>query len=306
MINKKRKQNPDSLASRLYKNRHFYVLMFPFFLIFFTFTVWPVIMTLGLSFTSYNVFEAPKFVGWDNYINLFVNDDIFPLTLKNTLVFALITGPLGFFISMFFAWIINEMPRGLRELMTLVFYAPSIAGNAFTIWLIIFDGDIYGYLNSLLLSLNIIKEPILWLKDPQYMMFAVVVVQLWVSLGTSFLTMRAGFSTVDRSLYEAGLVDGIRNRWQELWHITLPSMAPHLVLSAILAITASFGAEAVATAMTGFPSTGYATHTIMHHMRDYGFIRFQRGYACAIATVLFVMSITINKVVQSLIKKVGK
>jgi multiple sugar transport system permease protein len=280
--------------------------MLPFFLIFFVFTVWPVVMTIGLSFTSYNVFEAPRFVGWDNFINLFVNDDVFGIAVKNTLVFALITGPLSFFISLFFAWVINEMPRGLRELMTLIFYAPSISGNAFAIWLIVFDGDIYGYLNSILLQLSIIKEPILWLKDTQYMMLVVVVVQLWVSLGTSFLTMRAGFSTVDRSLYESGLVDGIRNRWQELWYITLPAMTPHLVLSAILSITASFGAETVATVMTGFPSTGYATHTIMHHMRDYGFIRFQRGYACAIAAVLFILSITLNKAAQSIIKKVGK
>lgn len=302
----KKRLSPDSLGARLYKNRHFYVLMLPFFLIFFVFTVWPVLMTIGLSFTSYNVFEAPKFVGWDNYINLFVNDDVFGIAMKNTWVFALITGPLGFFMSLFFAWIINEMPRGVREMMTLIFYAPAIVGANYTIWLIIFDGDIYGYLNSLLLNLHLIREPILWLKDPDYMLFSVVVVQLWASLGTSFLTMRAGFNTVDRSLLEAGLVDGIRNRWQELWHITLPAISPHLVFSAVLAITASFGTEVVATALTGFPSTGYATHTLMHHMKDFGFIRFQRGYACAIAVLLFVMSISVNKVAQHLVKKVGK
>lgn len=193
----KKRLSPDSLGARLYKNRHFYVLMLPFFLIFFVFTVWPVLMTIGLSFTSYNVFEAPKFVGWDNYINLFVNDDVFGIAMKNTWVFALITGPLGFFLSLFFAWIINEMPRGVREMMTLIFYAPAIVGANYTIWLIIFDGDIYGYLNSLLLNLHLIREPILWLKDPDYMLVSVVVVQLWASLGTSFLTMRAGFNTVE-------------------------------------------------------------------------------------------------------------
>ena len=300
------KAQRGGLRAQLYQYRHHYIMMLPFFLIFFTFIVWPVIMTVGLSLTNYNVLEMPRFVGWDNYVNLFVHDDIFGVALRNTLIFSLITGPVGFFLTLFFAWIINEMPKGLREIMTLIFYAPSISGSAFSIWLIIFDGDIYGYLNSFLLKFNVISEPILWLKDPRYMMIVVIVVQLWVSLGTSFLTMRAGFSTVDRSLYEAGLVDGIRNRWQELWHITLPAMAPHLVLSAILSITASFGAETVATVMTGFPSTGYATHTIMHHMRDYGFIRFQRGYACAIATILFILSISINKIVQRIIKRVGK
>lgn len=138
------------------------------------------------------------------------------------------------------------------------------------------------------------------------MMAVVIIVQLWVSLGTSFLTMRAGFSTVDRSIVEAGLVDGIKNRFQELWHITLPAMTPHLILSVILSITGAFGAEAVITAMTGFPSTGYATHTIMHHLRDYGFIRFQRGYACAIAVILFLLCIAVNRLAQILVKRIGK
>lgn len=281
-------------------------MLAPFLLIFSVFTVWPVLMTLGLSFTSFNVFEAPKFVFWDNYVNLFVNDDIFGIALKNTLIFALFSGPLSFFISIFLAWIINDLPKGFKELMTLVFYAPSISGNVFVIWVLIFDGDIYGYLNSFLLRFNFIREPVLWLKDTRYMMIIVIIVQLWVSMGTSFLTLRAGFSTVDRNLIEAGLVDGVKNRWQELWFITLPSMSPHLVLSAILSITAAFGAEAVATAMTGFPSTGYATHTIMHHLRDYGFIRFQRGYACAIASVLFAICMIVNKSAQAMIKRIGK
>ena len=272
----KRQQGKEPLLKQMIRYRQHYVMLIPFFLIFTVFTVWPVIMSVILSFTNYNVFETPKFVGWDNYVNLLVNDDVFVTAFRNTIVFAIFTGPVSFFISMFLAWIINELPKGIRELMTLVFYAPSISGNAFAVWLLIFDGDIYGYLNSFLLRLGFISEPIIWLKDTRYMMAVVIIVQLWVSLGTSFLTMRAGFSTVDRSIVEAGLVDGIKNRFQELWHITLPAMTPHLILSVILSITGAFGAEAVITAMTGFPSTGYATHTIMHHLRDYGFIRFQR------------------------------
>lgn len=286
--------------------RQHYVMLLPFFAIFAVFTIWPVVMSVVLSFTSYNVFQTPQFVGWRNYIDLFVNDDVFPTALRNTLVFSLFTGPMGFLLSMFLAWVINELPRGVRELMTLVFYAPSIAGNAFAVWLLIFDGDIYGYLNSFLLRLGVLSEPIVWLKDTRYMMAAVIVVQLWVSLGTSFLTMRAGFSTVDCSLIEAGLTDGIRNRFQELWYITLPTMTPHLILSVILSITGSFGAETAITVMTGFPSTGYATHTIMHHLRDHGFLRFQRGYACAISVVLFVLCLTFDRLAQALVKRVGE
>lgn len=302
----KRQQGKEPFWKQIVRYRQHYIMLIPFFLIFIVFTVWPVIMSVILSFTNYNVFETPKFVGWDNYVNLLVNDDVFVTAFRNTIVFAIFTGPVSFFVSMFFAWIINELPKGIRELMTLVFYAPSISGNAFAVWMLIFDGDIYGYLNSFLLRLGFVSEPIIWLKDTRYMMAVVIIVQLWVSLGTSFLTMRAGFSTVDRSIVEAGLVDGIKNRFQELWHITLPAMTPHLILSVILSITGAFGAEAVITAMTGFPSTGYATHTIMHHLRDYGFIRFQRGYACAIAVILFLLCIAVNRLAQILVKRIGK
>ena len=302
----KRQQGKEPFWKQIVRYRQQYIMLIPFFLIFIVFTVWPVIMSVILSFTNYNVFETQKFVGWDNYVNLLVNDDVFVTAFRNTIVFAIFTGPVSFFVSMFLAWIINELPKGIRELMTLVFYAPSISGNAFAVWMLIFDGDIYGYLNSFLLRLGFVSEPIIWLKDTRYMMAVVIIVQLWVSLGTSFLTMRAGFSTVDRSIVEAGLVDGIKNRFQELWHITLPAMTPHLILSVILSITGAFGAEAVITAMTGFPSTGYATHTIMHHLRDYGFIRFQRGYACAIAVILFLLCIAVNRLAQILVKRIGK
>lgn len=302
----KRQQGKEPFWKQIVRYRQHYIMLIPFFLIFIVFTVWPVIMSVILSFTNYNVFETPKFVGWDNYVNLLVNDDVFVTAFRNTIVFAIFTGPVSFFVSMFLAWIINELPKGIRELMTLVFYAPSISGNAFAVWMLIFDGDIYGYLNSFLLRLGFVSEPIIWLKDTRYMMAVVIIVQLWVSLGTSFLTMRAGFSTVDRSIVEAGLVDGIKNRFQELWHITLPAMTPHLILSVILSITGAFGAEAVITAMTGFPSTGYATHTIMHHLRDYGFIRFQRGYACAIAVILILLCIAVNRLAQILVKRIGK
>ena len=302
----KRQQGKEPFWKQIVRYRQHYIMLIPFFLIFIVFTVWPVIMSVILSFTNYNVFETPKFVGWDNYVNLLVNDDVFVTAFRNTIVFAIFTGPVSFFVSMFLAWIINELPKGIRELMTLVFYAPSISGNAFAVWMLIFDGDIYGYLNSFLLRLGFVSEPIIWLKDTRYMMAVVIIVQLWVSLGTSFLTMRAGFSTVEPSIGDAGLGEGIKNRLPERWLITLTAMTPPLILSVILSITGAFGAEAVITAMTGFPSTGYATHTIMHHLRDYGFIRFQRGYACAIAVILFLLCIAVNRLAQILVKRIGK
>lgn len=295
-----------SSRSYLKMNYQGYVLMIPYLLVFFTFTVWPVISAIALSFTSYNVFESPKFLGFDNYVQLFFTDTIFPIALKNTFLLAIVVGPLSYFLSLFLAWCVNEFKNPWKTILTVIFYLPTLSQATFTIWLIVFDGDIYGYLNSFLINFGFITEPIQWLRDPKYMMSVVIVVQLWVSLGTSFLTLRAGFNTVDRQYYEAAAMDGIKNRFQELWYITLPMMVPHLLLSAILAITNTFTTATVATAMTGFPSVNYATHTLMHHLQDYAFIRYERGYASAIATVLFLFSLFANKLSQKLIGKVGK
>ena len=217
-----------SLWRRMASYRQAYLLMVPFLVVFALFVLWPVIYSIVMSFTNYNLFQPPEFVGFYNYYKLFFMDDIFIQSFQNTLKFALITGPVGYFLCLFFAWVVNELSEKLRPLMTLVFYAPSIAGNVFIIWLVIFDGDMYGYLNSFLLNLGLIKTPIQWLSDPQYMMMVVIIVQLWISLGQSFLTLRAGFNTIDKQYYEAAAIDGIRNRWQELWFVTLPMMTPHL------------------------------------------------------------------------------
>ncbi len=290
----------------LKRNGTGYLLMLPYLAVFAVFTVWPVVMSLVLSFTSYNVFEAPRFLGFDNYIDLFFRDTVFLTALQNTFLISLIVGPVGYLLSLFLAWMVNEYRNPWKTILTVIFYAPTLSNAVFTIWLIVFDGDIYGYLNSFLLNLGFITEPIQWRTDPTYMMAVVIVVQLWVSLGTSFLTLRAGFNTVDRQYYEAGAIDGIRNRFQELWYITLPMMAPHLMLSAVLSITATFTTANVATVMTGFPSVNYATHTVMHHLQDYATIRYERGYASAIATVLFLMSLLMNKLAQKAIGRIGK
>ena len=288
------------------KYRSSYILMAPFLIVFALFTVWPVIMSLGISFTNFNAFESPQFVGMENYVKLFFQDDIFQIALQNTILFAIITGPVGYLLCLFFAWVVNELEGKLRAFMTFVLYAPTMVGNVFVIWLIVFDGDIYGYLNSFLTYFGFIREPIQWLSDPSYMMGVVIVVQLWMSLGTSFLTLRAGFTTIDRQYYEAAAIDGMKNRWQELWYITLPMMAPHLMLSAVLSITSAFASVTVATSLTGFPSTNYATHLVMHHLQDYALTRHERGYAAAIATVLFLLSFVCNKLAQKFLGRVGK
>ena len=286
-------------------NKTGYFLLAPFYIIFFVFTVLPVILSIFFSVTDFNMLETPRIVWFDNYIRLFLDDDIFLLAIKNTLVFAAITGPGSYLLSLIMAWFINELPPKIRALMTLIFYAPSISGNVYLVWTYIFSADSHGFLNGTLMNLGLITTPIAFLKNTSYIMPIVIIVALWTSLGTSFLTFIAGFQVVDRSLYEAAAVDGVKNRWQELWFGTLPYMRPQMIFGAVMAITQSFGFGAVITGLVGYPSPDYCAHTIMHHLEDYGTTRWEVGYASAIATVLFLVMYGANALVKKLLSKVG-
>jgi multiple sugar transport system permease protein len=305
------KKTPALKAERMgffesvYSHRSSYVLIAPYFILFFLFTVLPVLASITLSFTDFNILQVPKFVGWKNYLRLFLDDEIFIISVKNTLLFAVITGPLSYIMCFMFAWIINEMKPKARACMTLIFYAPSISGNVYFMWQVIFSEDRYGYANSFLLNLGLIQNAIQFLKDEAYIMPILIVVQLWLSLGTGFLAFIAGLQTVDPTLYEAGAIDGVKNRWQELWHITLPSMKPQLMFGAVIQITQSFAVSDVSINLAGLPSTNYAGSTVVTHLIDFGTIRFEMGYASAIATILFLVMILSNKGVQRLLRRVG-
>lgn len=295
----------DSFKVTWSKHKDKYFLIIPFALLFIVFTLIPVIFSIILSFTDFNGFKVPDFVGLKNYVDLLVKDDIFKIALKNTLLLAVITGPVSYIMCFVFAWLINELNPKLRAFMTLIFYAPSISGNAYLIWRLIFSSDMYGYANAMLLNIGILDEPMLWLQNPLSIMPILIVVQLWLSLGVSFLAFIAGLQNVDPSLYEAGAVDGIRNRWQELWYITLPAMKPQLMFGAVMQITTSLSLSAISINLAGFPSTEYAGHTIVTHLYDFTNNRFELGYASAIATILFFMMLFTNLVVQKLLRKVG-
>lgn len=293
------------LLRTISKKRYAYAFMTPFSIIFIVFVILPVIVAIYYSFTSFDILQPAKWLGMKNYLRLFVHDNIFLIAVKNTFKFAAITGPLSYILCLLIAWIINEFSPRVRAFLTLLFYAPALS-NIFIVWKMIFSGDSYGLLNSYLLQFRIIYTPINWLVDTRYMSTIIIVVMLWSSLGTSFLAFIAGLQSVDKGLYEAASVDGINNRWQELWYVTLPSMKQQLMFGAVMSITGSFGIGAIITSLVGFPSTDYAAHTIMNHLEDYGTIRFEMGYACAIATVLFVIMILLNELVQKIISRVGK
>ncbi len=302
-IGKRSKQeNRRLIWLQMKQNKECYFMMLPFMLVFLVFTIIPVVMSLPMGFTDFDMVQLPKFVGLSNFTTLFLNDSIFIQSIRVTLVFAIFTGPLSYVLCFLLAWLINELHPKLKTIFTLIFYAPSMA-NVYTVWQLIFSGDNYGYLNSVLLNLGIINAPIQWLTDSSYVLGVTIVVQLWLSLGAGFLSLRAGFQNIDRSQYEAGAIEGIKNRWQELIYITIPSMGPQLMFAAVMQIVSSFTAGTVAQSLVGFPSTDYKAHTVMTHAYDYGWVRYEMGYASAICLILFVAMFIVEKLISKVLSK---
>ena len=294
------------LFHRVARNWQNYALMAPFLIVFFMFTLLPVLISIIFSFTYFNILTPPRFVGWNNYLRMLVDDDVFLIALKNTALFAVVTGPISYLLCFFFAWLINDLGKNLRAVVTTIFYAPVLSGQAYTIWLFVFSSDSYGIANGFLMKFGFIKEPIGWLTDPQYILGIVIAVQLWLSLGTGFLAFIAGLQGVDRTLFEAGMIDGIRNRFQEVWYITLPCMKPQLLFGAVMQIVTSFSVADVSIRLAGFPSTQYAAETVVTHIMDIGMIRYEMGYACALAVFLFLLMVLTKMLVTAVINRLGR
>ncbi len=283
-----------------------YVLLAPFLIFFILMTVLPVSASIVLSFFNFDMVSFPRFAGLDNYIRMFLHDDIFPIVLKNTILLAILTGPAGFLLSFVLAWFINEFGPAARTLFSFMFYAPSLAGNAVYIWQILFSSDSYGYVNSVLMSLGLTTEPITWLSNSAYIVPIVVAVQLWSSLGISFLSNLSGLQNVNAELYEAGAIDGIRNRWQELWYITLPGMKHMLLFSAVMQIASAFSISNIITQLAGYPTVGYAADTIVSYLSDVGTVKYEMGYASALSVVLFLLMVATRRITNRLINKTGR
>ena len=284
---------------QMWLDRSSYLMLAPFLFAFTIFTVIPISASVVLSFTDYNFFTTPNFVGLQNYVSLFLNDDLFLIALRNTLLLAFVTGPISFIACFLFAWLINELPGKIRSFMTVIMYAPSISGMAFMVWTIILHGSRHGYVNNFLLRFGIVSTPIQFMQDPQYMMFGVILVTFWMSLGIGFLAFMAGLKTVDPQLYEAASIDGIQNRFQELIYVTLPNMKPQLMFAAVMQIVAAFGAGMVSRQLHGEIPNDFATYTVTMHMHDFGQNRFEMGYASAMAVVMLIVMLLIHKVIST-------
>ena len=273
-----------------------YLFLAPFAILFTVFIIVPVFTALGTSFTNYNLIQTPEWLGITNYRLLFLEDDIFLTALKNTFIFAAITGPIGYIMSFVMAWLINQLK--LRNAFSLAFYAPSItSGIAMAVvWMYFFSSDRYGLINNLLLRFGLILEPVLWNLDQKTILPVIIVISIWMSMGTGFLVFLAGLQNIPRDLIEAAEVDGISNRFQELRYIIIPLLKPQMLFGAVNAVVLSFGVFDVAVSVAGIPCPNYAGHTIVAHLYDYAFIRFQMGYASAIAMFLFLTTFILGRV----------
>ncbi|MBQ7980481.1 MAG: sugar ABC transporter permease [Oscillospiraceae bacterium] len=277
----------------------------PFLLGFLIFTVIPVFIAVGLSFTRYDIVRPAQFVGLENYLMLFLEDSIFLTAFKNTMLFAVIYAPLSMLVTMGGAWLINDYTHRVRTILTFIFYAPNLTGGMMAIWALILNGDSYGILNQALSSLGLITTPIQWLSDTKYFFAILMIVSLWGCLGSGFLTFVAAFRGIDASLYEAAAMDGIKNRVQELWYITLPTLRPQLLYQALSSITGGFSVGALSASLFGNPSPQYAAHTIVLHMQDYVGTRMEYGTGCAIAVILFILQVGGNKLLGKFIRRIG-
>lgn len=304
--------NTNAIKKKKYRNSFggsevsMLVIALPFLILFFIMTVLPVLASLVLSFCSYDTLSSPKWAGLDNFLRMFVTDDMFSTVATNTIIFAVITAPAGFLLSYVLAWFINEFNPSVRSFLSFLFYAPNLVGNAYFIWQTAFSADSYGYVNSLLLSVGLLNEPVQWLTTPDYIVPIIIAVTIWSSMGVSFLADIAGLQSINVSLFEAGAIDGIRNRWQELWYITLPSMKEILLFGAVMQIASSFSIGPVITTMCTYPTVNNCADTIVMYLADIAHTRMEMGYAAAISIFLFALMAIFRGLIGKLLSSVGK
>ena len=274
--------------------------------LFFLFNVLPVLSSMVLSLFDYDMVSTPIWVGLSNYTRMFTSDETFLKVLGNTLRFSVVAGPLSFMLAFLLAWMINEFGTRIRVILTFIFYAPALVGNAYFIWQVFFSGDSYGYFNNALISLGLITEPIQWFQNTSYNMTIILIVQLWMSMGVSFLANISGLQNVSRDLYEAGAIDGIRTRWHELWYITMPSMKSILLFGAVMQIQSVFSVSAIITTLAGYPSVNNSVDTLVSYISDVGTMRYEMGYASALSVFLFVLVLAFRFGIGALLNLVGK
>lgn len=281
-----------------------YAFLSIYAILFIIFIVIPVLAAVSLSFTFFDAIQTPHFIGLSNYISLLTQDDIFMrYVLPNTIMFAVIVGPGGYVLAFLLAWVLAQLPNTPRTIFALILYSPSMtAGVAMNVvWKALFSGDQTGYLNSFLMGFGLIREPIQWLQSPEYLMPIMILVTLWSSMGIGFLAMLAGILEINPELYEAAAIDGMSSRLQEIFYITIPSMKPQMLFGAVMALVSTFQAGAIGVTLSGSnPTPQYSGQLIVNHIEDYGFLRYEMGYAAAVSVVLLLMVLFFSRIATRL------
>ncbi len=286
-----------------------YLFIAPYATLFILLIATPVLVAMTLSFTSFNTIETPTFIGLKNYVDIFTGDTVFlQHAVSNTILFSVIVGPIGYMMAFFLAWMLAQVPHRARTIYAVIIYSPSITGAIMmaNVWRIIFSGDEAGYLNYILINWFSVDSPIQFLQDADYLFPIMIIVSLWGSMGLGFLAMLAGILNIDRSLYEAAAIDGMKNRWQEIFYITIPSIKPQMLFSAVMSIIGTFNAAGLAQALAGggVPPQ-YAGWLIVDHANDFGFLRFEMGYASAVTVILLIIVLIFNKLAYRLFGERG-
>lgn len=284
----------------IWEYRLSYLFIAPFMILFLVFIIIPVAAAILLSFTYFNAIEFPTWTGWLNYQTLFSQDIVLlQHVIPNTFKFSLFVGPVGFVLSFFLAWFIAQLPNTLRMGYALAMYAPSlVAGVAMTVvWQVMFTGDRIGYINSFLLKFGLIQEPIIFLQAQDWLLNIMIIISIWSSMGIGFLSLLAGLLGVDQELYDAGKIDGISTRLEEIWYITVPMMKPQMLFAIVMSIVHTLQSGTLGVELSGTnPTPNYAGQVMLSHIDDYGFIRYELGYASAISVVLLVLMFLLSRV----------
>lgn len=290
---------------RKWLNKHSIpVLLAPYAFLFCLLIAIPVIIAAALSFTYFNTIEFPEWVGLDNFVTLFTADSVFmQKVLPNTLIYAVFVGLGGYILSFMLAWSLAQLPKWPRTILAIILYSPSLTGGVLlsSVWSVVFNGSDSGYLNYILLKLDLITEPILWLQSDAHLLWIMIVVSLWSSMGIGFLSILSGILNGNEELYEAARIDGVKNRFQEIIYITIPQCKPQMLFGAVMAIVNTFQSSGIGVALSGSnPTPNYAGQLIVTHIEDYGFIRYEMGYAAAISVVLLLFIRLMSKGAEKL------
>jgi len=276
-----------SFWSRLWQNdAPGYLFLLPWFIGFFGLTIGPIITSLYLSFTDFDLLTSPEWIGAQNYIRMFTNDPKFWASMRITMFFVIFSVPLKLAFALAVAMLLNRGMKGL-PLYRALFYLPSLLGASVAIailWRQIFARD--GLVNDFLAIFGI--EGPSWISNPQYSLWTLIVLSIW-QFGSPMIIFLAGLRQIPQDMYEAASLDGA-SKWRQFYKITLPLLTPVVFFNAIIqTIEAfkSFTPAFIISGGTGNPINSTLFYTLYLYQEAFGF--FRMGYASALAWVLLAL-----------------